>query len=71
MISLPVPVSPRSSTGIDVAATRATCATSVRETALRVTSTSFSGGVGSGDWSSVNRRSRRATAPGSRSAMAS
>ena len=40
MTSLPVPVSPVSSTGIDVGATRATCATTRRETALRVTSTS-------------------------------
>src|SRR6187401_1312128 len=71
MISLPVPVSPISSTGIEVAATRATCATSARDAALRVTSTSLSGGAGSGAWSSVSLRSSRAIAPGSPSGIAS
>src|SRR6185436_12231414 len=38
--SLPVPVSPVSSTGIDVGATRATCATMRREASLLVTTCS-------------------------------
>jgi hypothetical protein len=67
MISLPVPVSPTSSTGIE-SPPRAPPARQARATRAARDEHVALGGAGCGAWSSVSLRSSRAIAPGSPSA---
>lgn len=69
--SLPVPVSPVSSTGIDVRAACATSRSTARAESLAATDRSVAGTGGSTVASSAMRWTSRAIAPGSRASMTS